>query len=446
MDIFARASNVLSSSSPVVSEGIVTDVIGLIIEGNGPSVGIGTTCEIKFADKVIPAEVVGFRKERILLMPLADTSGLCPGAKITSRGLGVTVQVSRELLGRVIDPLGRPLDGKPLPMMVDEVPLYQTSPQPLSRKRVEDVLDVGIKAINGLITVGRGQRIAIMAGSGVGKSTFLGMIAKHALSEINIIALVGERGREVREFIEKDLGPEGLARSIVVVATSDSSALMRIRAALMATSLAEYFRDQGCQTTLMVDSITRFCMAQREIGLAVGEPPTTAGYTPSVFAMLPKLLERAGNNQGTGSITGFYTVLVEGDDMNEPIADAVRGIVDGHVVLSRALASKGQYPAIDVLQSLSRVMSDIVPREQSDLARKIKEIVARYREVEDLITIGAYKPGQNAQVDFAVSRIEAVLKFLTQRPEERVPLEECVRVIGEIINGNAPLNNSVING
>lgn len=437
MDIFSRASNVVSLSTPVISEGTVTDVIGLIIEGNGPAVGIGTTCEIRFGDKIIPAEVVGFRKERILLMPLADTSGLSPGARIISRGLGNTVPVSSALLGRVIDPLGRPLDGKPLPMMTDVVPLYQTSPQPLLRRRVDEVLDLGIKAMNGLITVGRGQRIAIMAGSGVGKSTFLGMIAKHALSEVNIIALVGERGREVREFIEKDLGPEGLKRSIVVVATSDSSALMRIRAALMATSLAEYFRDQGCQTTLMVDSITRFCMAQREIGLAVGEPPTTAGYTPSVFAMLPKLLERAGNNEGTGSITAFYTVLVEGDDMNEPIADAVRGIVDGHVVLSRALAGKGQYPAIDVLQSLSRVMNDIVTPEQNEVARKIREIVARYREVEDLITIGAYKPGQNPQVDYAVSRIEGVTKFLTQKPNESVSLEDCLSSINEIVYGKS---------
>lgn len=441
MDVFSRASNSVLSSKPIVSEGVVTDVIGLIIEGSGPSVGIGTTCEIRYGDKVVPAEVVGFRKEKVLLMPLADTSGLSPGARIVSRGLGDTVLVSSELLGRVIDPLGRPLDGKPLPQMTDEVPLYQTSPQPLLRKRVEEPLDTGIKAMNGLLTVGRGQRIAIMAGSGVGKSTFLGMVAKHALSEVNIIALVGERGREVREFIERDLGPEGLARSIVVVATSDSSALMRIRAALVATSLAEYFRDQGKHTTLMVDSITRFCMAQREIGLAVGEPPTTAGYTPSVFAMLPKLLERAGNNQGEGSITGFYTVLVEGDDMNEPIADAVRGILDGHVVLSRALAGKGQFPAIDVLQSLSRVMSDIVSDEQSELARKIKEIVARYREVEDLITIGAYKPGQNPQVDFAVSRIEGVIKFLTQKPGERISLEESLNAIREIIAGKQQVTN-----
>ncbi len=440
MDVFSRASNLLVASTPVVSEGIVTDVIGLIVEGNGPSVGIGTTCEIRYGDKVVPAEVVGFRKERILLMPLADTSGLSPGARIISRGLGNSVLVSSELLGRVIDPLGRPLDGKPLPMMTDTVPLYQTAPQPLTRKRVSEVLDVGIKAMNGLITVGRGQRIAIMAGSGVGKSTFLGMIAKHAVSEVNIIALVGERGREVREFIEKELGPEGLKKSIIVVATSDSSALMRIRAALMATSLAEYFRDQGKQTTLMVDSVTRFCMAQREIGLAVGEPPTTAGYTPSVFAMLPKLLERAGNNEGSGSITAFYTVLVEGDDMNEPIADAVRGIVDGHVVLSRDLAGKGQYPAIDVLQSLSRVMTDIVTPEQSDAARKIKEIVARYREVEDLITIGAYKPGQNPPVDFAVARIEGVIKFLTQKPNESVSLEECLQEINQVIYGESQAN------
>ncbi len=434
MDIWSRATSVLSTSPPVTAQGIVTDVIGLIIEGEGPSVGIGTTCEIRFSDKIVPAQVVGFRKDKVLLMPLADTTGLSPGAIIVARGFGDTIAVSNQLLGRVIDPLMRPLDGKPLPHLTDHVPLYQTSPQPLLRKRVDTVLDLGIKAMNGLMTVGRGQRISVMAGSGVGKSTFLGMVAKHALSEVNIIALVGERGREVREFIERDLGEEGLARSIVVVATSDSSALMRIRAALVATSLSEYFRSQGSHVTLMVDSITRFCMAQREVGLAIGEPPTASGYTPSVFATLPKLLERAGNDEGDGSITGFYTVLVEGDDMNEPIADAVRGIVDGHVVLSRALAGKGQFPAIDVLQSLSRVMSDIVDETQSENARKLKSIIASYKEVEDLITIGAYKPGQNKNVDYAVARIEAATQFLKQTPYEKFSYEDCQNLLAAVVN------------
>jgi flagellum-specific ATP synthase len=425
MDIWSRASNILEQSRPITAQGIVTDIIGLVIEGSGPTVGIGTTCEIRFSDKVIPAQVVGFRKEKVLLMPLADTTGLAPGATIISRGLGDTIPVSRSMLGHVIDPMMRSLDGKVLPPAEAEVPLYQTPPEPMKRKRVQEPLDVGVKIVNGLMSVGKGQRMAIMAGSGVGKSTFLGMIARHAQSEVNVIALVGERGREVREFIEKDLGPEGLKRSILVVATSDSSALMRIRAAMVATAIAEYFRDTGSQVTLMVDSITRFCMAQREVGLAVGEPPTAAGYTPSVFAQLPRLLERAGTTEGEGSITAFYTVLVEGDDMNEPIADAVRGIIDGHIVLSRKLAAKGQYPAVDILNSLSRVMPDIVSSEHVQLARTLKEFVAQYQEVEDLITIGAYKPGQNPGIDMAVAKIEQIISFLKQTPDEKVLWDEC---------------------
>jgi len=426
MDMWARASSALEHSRPIRAEGVVTDIIGLVIEGNGPSVGIGTTCEIRYNGLVVPAQVVGFRKEKVLLMPLADTTGLAPGALIVSRGQGDTFPVSHALLGRVIDPMGLPLDGKKLPQAESLVPLYQSPPDPLSRKRVEERLDVGIKVVNSLLTVGRGQRVSIMAGSGVGKSTFLGMLARHARSEVNVIALVGERGREVREFIEKDLGPEGLARSVLVVATSDSSALLRIRAALVATAIAEYFRDSGSQVTLMVDSITRFCMAQREVGLAVGEPPTNGGYTPSVFAVLPRLLERAGTSSGEGSITGFYTVLVEGDDMNEPIADAVRGIVDGHIILSRKLAAKGQYPAVDILNSLSRVMSDIVDQEHQELARKMKSVLAQYIEVEDLITIGAYKAGQNPHVDYAVSKIDAVIEYLKQSPVDKVPWEDCM--------------------
>ena len=420
MDVWGKANLALQQSATVLHQGLVTDVIGLIIEGNGPSVGIGTTCEIKVSDRIVPAQVVGFRKDKVLLMPLGDISGIAPGASIVSRGRGDSFPVSKSLLGRILDPMGNPLDGGKPPFPEALVPLLQTPPPALSRRRVCEALDVGIKAVNGILTVGKGQRIAVMAGSGVGKSTFLGMIAKHALSEVNVIALVGERGREVREFIERDLGPEGLKKSVLVVATSDSSALMRLRCAMAATSIAEYFRDQGSAVTLMVDSITRFCMAQREVGLAIGEPPTTAGYTPSVFAMLPKLLERAGTCEGPGSITGFYTVLVEGDDMNEPIADAVRGIVDGHFVLSRSLASKGHYPAIEINQSLSRVMSDIVGEEHKDAARRLREVLARYAEIEDLITIGAYKGGQNPQVDFAVSRIEHVRNFLKQKPEDSV--------------------------
>lgn len=433
MDVWSRANLALQQSRSVIKQGTVTDVTGLIIEGNGPSVGIGTTCDIRIGDRSVPAQVVGFKKDKVLLMPLADISGIAPGASIVSQASGDCVLVSHELLGRIIDPLGNPLDGGKAIAADAKVPLLRMPPQALTRRRVSEPLDVGIKAVNGTLSVGKGQRIAIMAGSGVGKSTFLGMIARNALSEVNVIALVGERGREVREFIERDLGPEGLSRSVLVVATSDASALMRIRAASTATAIAEYFRDQGAAVTLMVDSITRFCMAQREVGLAIGEPPTTAGYTPSVFAMLPKLLERAGTCEGEGSITGFYTVLVEGDDMNEPIADAVRGIVDGHIVLSRSLASKGHYPAVEINQSLSRVMSDIVDSKHLDASRKLREILARYSEIEDLITIGAYKQGQNPQVDFAVSCIENVRTFLKQSPGDKVDWESSLNQMLEAI-------------
>lgn len=434
MDVWSRANLALSQSRAVIKQGTVTDVTGLIIEGNGPSVGVGTTCEVRIGERSVPAQVVGFKKDRVLLMPLGDISGIAPGALIISQDQGDSVAVSHQLLGRIIDPLGNPLDGGKNIAAEAEVPLMRMPPPALTRKRVSEPLDVGIKAVNGILTVGKGQRVAVMAGSGVGKSTFLGMLARNALSEVNVIALVGERGREVREFVERDLGPEGMARSVLVVATSDSSALMRIRAAMTATAVAEYFRDQGAAVTLMVDSITRFCMAQREVGLAIGEPPTTAGYTPSVFAMLPKLLERAGTCEGEGSITGFYTVLVEGDDMNEPIADAVRGIVDGHFVLSRSLASKGHYPAVEINQSLSRVMSDIVSPEHAEAARKLREILARYAEIEDLITIGAYKQGQNPQVDFAVSRIEYVRNFLKQRPSDKVDWQNSLQQLVQALS------------
>ena len=305
----------------------------------------------------------------------------------------------------------------------------------MSRVRITEPLDLGIKAMNGLLTVGKGQRIGIMAGSGVGKSTLLGMVAQHSRSDVNVIALVGERGREVREFIERDLGPEGLARSVVIVATGNQSALLRIRAAFLATAIAEFFRDQGKNVNLMVDSVTRLAMAQREVGLAAGEPPSTRGYTPSVFAMLPKLLERAGTCEGAGSITGLYTVLVEGDDMNEPVADAVRGILDGHIVLSRRLAGRGHYPAIDVLQSISRVMSDIVDPEVSKMANEIREMIASYQDTEDLITIGAYKPGQNPKVDRAVQRIERVQEFLKQGTDVPVSLQQSWLAMGQILQG-----------
>lgn len=433
MDIWSRADGALKRVNPVAARGTVTDMTGLIIEGSGPAVGVGATCSIVQGDQSINAQVVGFKKDKILLMPFGEPQGIAPGATIISHGHGQRFLASTSLLGRVIDPMGNPLDGLPPIIDGEEVPLFRTPPSPLSRARIHQPFDLGMKVMNSMLTVGTGQRVAIMAGSGVGKSTFLGMIAKHAQSAVNVIALVGERGREVREFIERDLGPEGLKRSVIVVATSDSSALLRIRAAFAATAIAEFFRDRGETVSLMLDSVTRFCMAQREVGLAVGEPPSAAGYTPSVFAALPKLLERAGTTNGSGSITGFYTVLVEGDDMNEPIADAVRGILDGHVVLSRKLASRGHYPAVDVLQSVSRVMSDITEPRKRKLALVARRVLADYAEAEDLLTIGAYKEGQNTKVDFAVKHFGELQKFLTQTPEESCIMEECDKEMERIL-------------
>lgn len=432
MDIWSRVENALERSKPIAARGVVTDLTGLIVEGNGPAVGVGTTCSIVQGDQHLPAQVVGFRKDRILLMPLGELHGIAPGATIISHGEGQNVLASDALLGRVIDPLGEPLDNLPPITEGEEVPIYRSPPSPLARDRITEVYDVGVKVVNSTLSVGKGQRLAIMAGSGVGKSTFLGMIAKHAKNDVNVIALVGERGREVREFIERDLGPEGLKRSVIVCATSDKSALMRIRCAFVATAIAEYFRDKGQNVSLMVDSITRFCMAQREVGLAVGEPPSSAGYTPSVFAILPRLLERAGTKSGAGSITGFYTVLVEGDDMNEPIADAVRGILDGHIILSRKLAGRGHYPAVDVMQSISRVMSDIVDEDKIRLAMRARQVLADYAEAEDLITIGAYKEGQNPKVDFAVKHINQLRAFLIQTPEEKCTVEESDTILRHV--------------
>lgn len=433
--IFERAQEVVSRASRGELRGYVSEVRGLLIEGTGPQVPLGSHVTIKNGIQSVPAQVIGFRRDKVLLMPFGEMQGIAPGFAITASEASCHVNVSVELQGRVLDALGNPLDGRPLPIMEHSVPLYRDPPNPVTRRRIASPLDIGVKAINGLLTVGQGQRVAIMAGSGVGKSTLLGMIAQKATSDVNVIALVGERGREVREFLERDLGPEGLARSVVVVATGDQSALLRIRAAFLATAIAEFFRDEGKSVTLMVDSVTRLAMAQREVGLAAGEPPSTRGYTPSVFAMLPKLLERAGTCAGQGSITGLYTVLVEGDDMNEPVADTVRGILDGHIVLSRRLAGRGHYPAIDPLQSISRVMSDIVNPEVTKMANEIREILASYQDAEDLITIGAYKPGQNARVDRAVQKIERVQEFLRQGKDERVALERCWLSMGQILQG-----------
>ncbi len=432
--VFSEASTAVKFTSNFELRGVVTDVRGLVIEGNGPFVSVGSSVHIVSGRQVIDAQVVGFRKDKILIMPYEEPQGIAPGATIISSGSEDEVLVSDALLGRVIDGMGNPIDQRPLPQMSHKVPLFTSPPNPVTRKRVEEPFDLGVRAMNSFLTMGMGQRVGIMAGSGVGKSTLLGMIAKHSESDINVIGLIGERGREVREFIERDLGPEGLKRSVVVVATGNESALLRIRAAFYATSIAEYFRDQGKRVVLMLDSVTRFAMAQREVGLAIGEPPSTRGYTPSVFSLLPKLLERAGTSEAEGVISALYTVLVEGDDMNEPIADATRGILDGHVVLSRALASKGHYPAIEILESTSRVMSEIVSEEVLDTAAAARELLATYRETEDLITIGAYKPGQNPKVDKAVLAIDELNAYLKQKPSQKVSLEDSWAMLKEIVN------------
>jgi flagellum-specific ATP synthase/type III secretion protein N (ATPase) len=407
----------LASASLWRRGGKVTRVTGLTIEARGLKAAVGELCYI-YNNGAAPvvAEVVGFREEVTLLMPLGELEGIGPGCRVMAAGHGHLIPAGRELMGRVLDGLGRPMDGRPLAGDALQ-PVNNSPPHPLARRRIKEVLATGIKAIDGLLTCGCGQRVGIFAGSGVGKSTLLGMIARHSTADINVIALIGERGREVRDFIEGDLGPEGLSRSVVVVATSDQPALVRIKGAFTATAIAEYFRDQGQNVLLMMDSLTRFAIAQREVGLAIGEPPATRGYTPSVFASLPRLVERAGNG-AKGSITGLYTVLVEGDDMNEPVADAVRGLLDGHIVLSRKLAARNHYPAIDVLQSISRLMPEITSREQQDKAGYLRELLAAYQEAEDLIEIGAYQHGSNPKVDAALQYYDAIQSFLRQDVDE----------------------------
>jgi flagellum-specific ATP synthase len=436
--LFEQAQAAVRLSSTFELRGTVTDVTGLVIEGTGPLVPVGSHVTILSGQTRVAAQVVGFRRDKVLLMPFSEMQGISPGTPIIADGTSAEVLVSDDLLGRTIDALGNPIDGRPLPLTGELVPLYRQPPNAVTRTRIHEVFDLGVRSMNTFLTMGAGQRVGIMAGSGVGKSTLLGMIAKHSSSDINVIGLIGERGREVREFIERDLGPEGMKRSVVVVATGNEPALVRIRAAFLATSIAEYFRDQGKQVVLMLDSVTRLAMAQREVGLAIGEPPSTRGYTPSVFAVLPKLLERAGTCQGKGSITGLYTVLVEGDDMNEPVADATRGILDGHVVLSRKLAQRGHFPAIDILQSISRVMSDIVSDEMKQVASLGREILATYQEIEDLITIGAYKPGLNPKADRAVALYEPLVAFLKQRPVDKSGMEDSWRQLAGILTSYRP--------
>lgn len=413
--------------------GRVTKVVGLTIESVGPDAKLNDLCRI-FVDgnreQAVMAQVVGFRDKHLLLTPFDSVDGIGIGAVVENTKAPLTIPVGEALLGHTLDGIGRPTDVDELYLSA-EYPVDSTPPEPMDREIISDVLPLGVKAVDGLITVGKGQRIGIFAGSGVGKSTLMGMFARNTKADINVIALIGERGREVREFIERDLGPEGMKRSVVVVATSDKPASIRKCAAKTATAVAEYFRDQGKDVLLMMDSLTRFSMAQREIGLAAGEPPVTRGYPPSVYSEMPKLLERAGNSD-KGSITGLYTVLVDGDDFNEPITDTARGILDGHIVLSRKLAQMNHYPAIDVLASISRVMSAIATKEHKQMAGKLKNVMATYQEAEDLINIGAYKAGSNKQIDYAISKIDQVNDFLCQSTEDKFDFDEIVGALEQM--------------
>lgn len=415
--------------------GKVTKVVGLTIESIGPEAKLKDLLKISTADsdRTIMAEVVGFRDKNLLLMPFENMDGVGVGCTVENTGRPLSVPVGPGLLGHTVDGLGRPTDLKEGETIEydDLYPVDAAPPDPMERVIIKDPLPLGVKAVDGLITVGKGQRIGIFAGSGVGKSTLMGMFARNTKADINVIALIGERGREVREFVEHDLGPEGMKRSIVVVATSDKPALIRNKAAKTATAIAEYFRDQGKDVLLMMDSLTRFSMAQREIGLASGEPPVTRGYPPSVYSEMPKLLERAGNG-AKGSITGLYTVLVDGDDFNEPISDTARSILDGHIMLNRSLAQLNHYPAIDVLQSISRVMSAVADSKHKKAAGRLKNVMATYSEAEDLINIGAYKSGSNKNIDFAISKIDAVNDYLCQATDEKYTYEESVSMLEEM--------------
>lgn len=420
---FNMLNRAVSESRTLYAEGKVKKVIGLTIEVEGIKAFVGELCTI-YNDKNTPimCEVVGFKEEDVILMALGELNGIAPGCKVVPQGRLLSVKCSDDLLGKILDGLGEPLQGENLKSGT-YYPLDQDPPDPLKRRRIKNILPTGVRAIDGFLTCGEGQRIGIFAGSGVGKSTTLGMIAKYAEADVNVIALIGERGREVLDFIEKDLGEEGMKKSVVVCATSDKSALVRLKGAFTATAIAEYFRDQGKKVILMMDSVTRFAMAQREIGLAIGEPPATKGYTPSVFAKLPRLLERSGMSD-KGSITAFYTVLVDGDDFNEPIADAVRGILDGHIVLSRALAHKNQYPAIDILNSVSRLMPEIADDEHKNAASQLRDLLSTYKNSEDLINIGAYVKGSNPKVDKAITYYDHIINYLRQGIKEHTSFED----------------------
>lgn len=431
---FSRYYSVLDKSY-IKKTGKVSQVVGLTIESTGPSdVSVGSTCLIKSgkSEKPILSEVVGFKNNNILLMPLGNMTGIGPGSIVEACETPITIKISEQILGRVLNGLGEPIDNKGPITVGEDYYVTNLPPDPLSRSRIHEPMSLGVKVIDGLITIGKGQRVGIFAGSGVGKSTLMGMIARNTKAEINVIGLIGERGREVREFIEKDLGEEGLKRSVIVVATSDNPALVRLKAAEVATSIAEYFRDKGKEVLLLMDSLTRYAMAQREVGLAIGEPPVSKGYTPSVFATMPKLLERAGNSD-KGSITGLYTVLVDGDDLTEPVTDTARGILDGHIVLSRKIANKNHYPAVDALASVSRVMSDIATTEHKKVANEIRKLMAVYADAEDLINIGAYINGSNPDIDIAIEKHKEIDSFLVQSTDEKIPIEETLKVMSNIV-------------
>ncbi len=431
----SKYEELVKNAQMTKDSGKVTEVTGLIIKGFLPGASLGSLCEIQAtaSEKTYLAEVVGFKDRSVLMMPLSEVRGVALGSRISLKRQIATVRVSEEMLGRVVDGLGKPLDGKEEVEGAREVSLYSDIRNPLEREPIREPLDLGVRAINSALTIGKGQRVGIMAGSGVGKSVLLGMLARNSKADVNVIGLIGERGREVREFIENDLGEEGLKKSVIVCVTSDQSPLLRMRGAFVATAIAEYFSSLGKDVLLMMDSVTRFSMAQREIGLSTGEPPASKGYTPSVFSTLPKLLERAGSFENEGSITGLYTVLVDGDDMNDPIGDAVRSIVDGHIVLSRALAQRGHFPAVDILQSASRVMRAVTTAEHGRLAQKLRETLAVYKDAEDLINIGAYKPGSNPKIDRAIKSIDALNDFLKQKVEEKTELRAGIGMLTSIL-------------
>lgn len=421
---------------PIRQEGKVLKVAGLVLEASGPGLSVGSLCAVHAPDgRLIPAEIVGFKDKRVIAMPFGEVKGIKPGSRMVDLNRRAFVHVGKGFLGRVIDGMGQPLDKVGPVSSKVEYPVQGVPLNPLHRGIIHEVLDVGVRSINALATVGKGQRIAIMSGSGVGKSVLMGMIARNTAAAVSIIALIGERGREVREFLERSLGEAGLRKSVVVVATADSPPLVKIRAAHLSAAMAEYFRDQGLDVILMMDSVTRYAMALREVGLAAGEPPSSRGYTPSVFSEIPKLLERAGNLEKGGSITGIFNVLVEGDDMNEPIADSIRSVADGHIVLSRSLAQKGHFPAVDPLASLSRVMNDIVKPEQRRLATKTIKTLAVYREAEDLINIGAYADGSDPEIDFAKKSIGKINGFLQQGMHEKASFDESLSALMRLFEG-----------